>query len=915
MEFCEVFCAVDSTEDQRDQALAKAQKYVIETKSIADVVGRLGPSLTSMNEIQRSRGTLMLSRLLETLPNGQEGAACLDGEQVSVMLAFFKDRSRDTPCVGEVLHGLASMVRRWNLSTKDVESLLATLFAEVYVQALDQPLRFKALSLVEIILELHIDACVSLAHDFVYGYLQMVDGERDPRNLLLVFRLTPIVLTRVPGCERFLDELFDVTSCYFPISFRPKAADVVTPEMLEEALLNALTASPLFAPLFFPFMAEKLAEPGDRPAVWRAFAEGIRVFLNGPQLMGPYAQSVWETIEDSAFVGKDASTVEEALIATERLMKEMSRDLVVSSSHQSTLDPLLRPLLTHCVPLLAAADSKQSVVAAQLLAATARSSLEAARAVVTASISPLLAKVSLQGPQALLESAELLAKACESAVTGSPAPVSAKAHPLASVAEQLFNLALSITNDSSSHPVLKVRASSVLASLCCALPSLPAAADAAEAVTASCVTWAIHRGPHELDSFVSSLARIARSVPALVVSRGIPFLRRADVKSEAGWLRAVETVCLSSPTLLQEAGSLLLGRLDILAKALASLDASAASSSACASSLLPAILDNKDNNGACEAAREACRALSLEDQRAFVPRFRLLWPHPVSAAALCALRRGIALEDGDALFDAACIGASQPSASPSLGWLVANLCNKRQCSEETIRRWIGGASGWVCCGETLRGGAFADEGMKALVDGLKEGKEGAAESLAIGMGGGGRSVSREGSHAEERALVRQRAFGKALRLLLPSSASPSNASVSLAAVLMSQNIPPAALSAEADSLFPLLRGALRSPPSPPSLSSSALRTLRTLLTEATEAAIPHADALMRQCASELCSHEDMNVRREALLFLQQCSRSLSHTLLYPWKDTVLAGVTPLLDDPRREIRMLAVDVSNKFHVA
>lgn len=108
-----------------------------------------------------------------------------------------------------------------------------------------------------------------LGSDFVFGFVQSMDGERDPRNLLLAFQIANIIIQRgydlgegTRRCTHFLsvvfsvsltfslrflstapfkhdpfflppvnflssvsgkftEELFEVTSCYFPIDFTP----------------------------------------------------------------------------------------------------------------------------------------------------------------------------------------------------------------------------------------------------------------------------------------------------------------------------------------------------------------------------------------------------------------------------------------------------------------------------------------------------------------------------------------------------------------------------------------------------------------------------------------------------------------------------------------------------------------------
>ena len=57
-----------------------------------------------------------------------------------------------------------------------------------------------------------------LGQDFVFGFIQAVDQERDPRNLLILFSLFPIV-AKYFRLEPFTEELFEVFRCYFPVDF------------------------------------------------------------------------------------------------------------------------------------------------------------------------------------------------------------------------------------------------------------------------------------------------------------------------------------------------------------------------------------------------------------------------------------------------------------------------------------------------------------------------------------------------------------------------------------------------------------------------------------------------------------------------------------------------------------------------
>lgn len=54
--------------------------------------------------------------------------------------------------------------------------------------------------------------------DFLYCVISSMDGERDPKNLLLLFRILPQFLRNFP-LGHLAEETFDVIACYFPIDF------------------------------------------------------------------------------------------------------------------------------------------------------------------------------------------------------------------------------------------------------------------------------------------------------------------------------------------------------------------------------------------------------------------------------------------------------------------------------------------------------------------------------------------------------------------------------------------------------------------------------------------------------------------------------------------------------------------------
>lgn len=59
-----------------------------------------------------------------------------------------------------------------------------------------------------------------MSSDFVINFLQAIDGEKDPRNLLLLFQIIPIVISNF-NLGPFVEDFFEVLACYFPVDFQP----------------------------------------------------------------------------------------------------------------------------------------------------------------------------------------------------------------------------------------------------------------------------------------------------------------------------------------------------------------------------------------------------------------------------------------------------------------------------------------------------------------------------------------------------------------------------------------------------------------------------------------------------------------------------------------------------------------------
>uniref|UniRef100_A0AAX7U4Z5 MMS19 nucleotide excision repair protein n=1 Tax=Astatotilapia calliptera TaxID=8154 RepID=A0AAX7U4Z5_ASTCA len=224
----------------QDSKAKDAAKGVKDGKfTVLQLVEALGSSLTSSQPHTRARGVLLLSEVL------QECYRDLTEREVEVLIAFYENRLKDHYVVTPpVLKGLKELTKCTNLPPGSAVSMLRSVFQDIHVQVrLSYCCTFKG-----------------LGADFVFGFVQSMDGERDPRNLLLAFQIAKNLIHRGYELGKFTEELFEVTSCYFPIDFSPPPNDPhgITREELVQALRAVLTGTPNFAEFLLPLLIEKL---------------------------------------------------------------------------------------------------------------------------------------------------------------------------------------------------------------------------------------------------------------------------------------------------------------------------------------------------------------------------------------------------------------------------------------------------------------------------------------------------------------------------------------------------------------------------------------------------------------------------------------------------------------------------------
>uniref|UniRef100_A0A672Z1P1 MMS19 nucleotide excision repair protein n=1 Tax=Sphaeramia orbicularis TaxID=375764 RepID=A0A672Z1P1_9TELE len=340
-------------------------------------------SLTSSQPHTRARGVQLLSEVL------QECYGDLTEREVEVLIAFYENRLKDHYVITPpVLRGLKALTKCTVLPPGSAVSMLRSLFQDVHVQSLMLAERACVYNMLINLMETREAELKGLGADFVFGFVQSMDGERDPRNLLLAFQIAKTIISRGYDLGKFTEELFEVTSCYFPIDFTPPPNDPhgITKEDLIQMLRAVLTGTPKFAEFLLPLIIEKLDSDVQSAKLDSLQTLTVCVSQYEHKDLAEFLEGLWVSIRREVFQTSSERIESACLAALTALTSCLSRS-VLSSESEDCLSTFLDLVLKDCKHHLSEPDLKLVWPSAKLLQASCSASIRASH-VITASVMP-----------------------------------------------------------------------------------------------------------------------------------------------------------------------------------------------------------------------------------------------------------------------------------------------------------------------------------------------------------------------------------------------------------------------------------------------------------------------------------------------------------------------------------------------
>lgn len=123
-----------------------------------------------------------------------------------------------------VFRGILALANCNHFPSGACRAILSALFKHISCQQQQENDRCNIYKIFEIFLAKYPSELCAMGLDFVYGVITFIDGERSPKNLIVLFQWFPKLLIAI-DLGHLDEEMFEVLACYFPVDFKSSTQD------------------------------------------------------------------------------------------------------------------------------------------------------------------------------------------------------------------------------------------------------------------------------------------------------------------------------------------------------------------------------------------------------------------------------------------------------------------------------------------------------------------------------------------------------------------------------------------------------------------------------------------------------------------------------------------------------------------
>ncbi|RDW81670.1 MET18/MMS19 family protein [Aspergillus mulundensis] len=412
MSALQTFMLVVDHDKQEARQIAERIAQDVESKktTLVEIVQSLGDYVNDEDPLLRGKAVSYLSAVIKALP-----PKFLTRQQVQVLTTFFCDRIEDAGAVA----GLETLQKLDRFTKEMAEELAIALFENFNtLQSRAQSQRFQVYQLLNELMSNHRSVLHNMGDTSLVGTVDLMTGEKDPRNLMLVFSILKVIMVEW-DISRHVELLFDSVYNYFPITFKPPPNDPygITAQDLKDRLQDCISSTSHFAPHSIPALLDKLDSTSQN--VKKDALNALIACINSynPDTVSTHSITIWETLKFEILNAQEEFLSDLSLKALHDIAKRLSEG-VAQIHDQLPLAQYLRPITKECNEQLREPQQKQAKPAQNILKAVSEASAASFTLIVQVVVAPLLTLYQgadgITKQRALLETLTLL---FESAIT------------------------------------------------------------------------------------------------------------------------------------------------------------------------------------------------------------------------------------------------------------------------------------------------------------------------------------------------------------------------------------------------------------------------------------------------------------------------------------------------------------------
>ncbi|KFY15873.1 hypothetical protein V491_05524, partial [Pseudogymnoascus sp. VKM F-3775] len=338
---------------------------------LGEVVLAMHDPLFSDDVEQRTKAMEYLAAILHLLKPDT-----LTRPNVKVIVEYIQNRlGLDNAGLKESAQALRYLVAMARFDSSLASPLLSAVFNAVQDDFSKAPVmqRFEVYNLFNELLSRQREAMKETGVDFINMVVELSTTERDPRNLMLIFSMVEVILSewKDEDIEQLKEDLYEMLSRYFPITFTAKKSDPagINPAELVLRLRKCFAAYGGFAPSLFPNLIQRLDDPNRLNAkadVLLTMKACIKRY--SPDIVAKWSTPLWDALKYEIFNSSDDSQAPKALRVLRAIATRLSGgDLTLQTLISTVLHTYVTSIVDECMSRLHENGPKYSASAGAIM--------------------------------------------------------------------------------------------------------------------------------------------------------------------------------------------------------------------------------------------------------------------------------------------------------------------------------------------------------------------------------------------------------------------------------------------------------------------------------------------------------------------------------------------------------------------